>query len=109
MNPSDYFWFEPTDDQRAGWPQWLKDHPEVREIAKRFEPWRMYRLTTTGQVCMVLSFSEDGTMRIYAEHPGLGSISGRNVFGINPDDLVLWTENDENSVDYEDGFGTIEP
>ena len=62
----------------------------VRAVAERLPPWLAYRLTTTGQVCRVLAISEDGTVRIYAEHPDLGGISGTGVFGIDPATLVPW-------------------
>lgn len=35
------------------------------------------------------------TARVYVEHPGLGEISGRQVFGIDPDDLTPWIDADE--------------
>jgi hypothetical protein len=94
-------WTEPTDENRAAWAQWLDERPgHVRAVAERFDPWTMYRLTTTGQRCQVIGFHEaDGdipvTVYIYAEHRILGPITGVNVFGIDPADVVPWTEADE--------------
>jgi len=89
-------WYEPTEDQAAEWNAWIAERPEcVRRIAERFEPWVLYRLTTTGQRCSVLAFAENGTVRIQAEHPALGEISAVEVFGIEPETLVPWTEADE--------------
>lgn len=88
-------WYEPTEEQRAAWQAWVAERPEsVRAIAERFTPWTLYRLTTTGQRCSVLAFSEGGTVRIQAEHPALGEISATQVFGIDPTELVEWTEAD---------------
>jgi hypothetical protein len=87
-------WTEPTDEVRALWQEWLDERPaDVRAVAERFNPWTMYRLTTTGQRCQVIGFHEtdDGpTVYIYAEHETLGPMTGVNVFGINPDDVVPW-------------------
>ena len=91
-------WTDPTDEQRAAWEEWKAD-PErpadMREVASRFDPWTMYRLTTTGQRCGVTSFFESSetqpvTLGIYAEHATLGPITGVGVFGIKPEDLVPW-------------------
>ena len=82
-------WTEPTDEMRAAWEQWLDENPEV-PLARRFFPWAMYRLTTTGQRCQMLAFSEGGTVRVYAEHEELGPMTGVEVFGVDPNDLVPW-------------------
>lgn len=94
-------WETPTDDQVAAWQAWVAERPPaVRDVAERLNPWDMYRLTTTGQRCRILSFGEvvtdDGaptgevTVTIYAEHRDLGAVSGRQVFGIKPEELVPW-------------------
>ncbi len=91
-------WTDPTDEQIAAWDEWIAERPpEISEVAHhyRLDPWTMYRLKTTGQRCQLLAFSEaecvdDVTVRIYAEHAGLGPITGVEVFGINPRDLEPW-------------------
>ena len=102
-------WMEPAVEQIAAWQQWVAERPEhVRVIATRFDPWTLYRLTTTGQRCSLTGFHEGVkncdetdvdplrvTACIHAEHPVLGVMSARNVFGIDPDKLVPWTEADE--------------
>jgi len=94
-------WTNPTDAQRAEFAAWIAERPDhVRAVAERFDPWTMYRLTTTGQRCRVIGFHESEgptpvTLYIYAEHPTLGEITGRNVFGIEPETVVPWTEADE--------------
>jgi hypothetical protein len=114
-------WNEPTEEQKIAYRAWLEERPaHVRAVAARFDPWTMYRLTTTGQrarfigcdvgflncgespcspSCRIPSghggeHSDVGrvTARIYAEHLELGPISGHGVLGIDPDDLAPWTE-----------------
>lgn len=104
-------WTTPTAAHEAAWREWLAARPDrVRAIAERFDPWTMYRLTTTGQRCQFLGCDvgaqncgeieadpERVTVRIYAENPILGAITGTEVFGISPDDLQPWT--DDISID----------
>lgn len=40
----------------------------VREVAERWPAWRMYTLTTTGQVVSIQSYAEDGTVTVQV-HP----------------------------------------
>jgi hypothetical protein len=108
-------WFEPTDEQRAAWSEFLATRPpHVRDVASRFAPWTLYKLITTGQRCSVLGFHEiddeesakiaaDGcgvssapvAVCIHAENPTLGILTARNVFGIDPATLIEWTEANE--------------
>lgn len=97
-------WDEPNDEQRAMFATWVAERPpHVRAIAERFDPWTMYRLVSTGQRCRVIGYHADEdddprqrvTVRVYVENPGLGPLTGRNVFGIDHDDIVPWTDADE--------------
>ena len=108
-------WYEPDAAKHAAWKAWLAERPpHVRAVAERFNPWTLYKLTTTGQRCSIIGFHEVDvekakqpspsgcgvaavpvTAYIHAEHPVLGAISARNVFGIDPDELVEWTQADE--------------
>lgn len=90
-------WTTPEQEHRDAWSEWLAERPEnVRTVAERFDPWTMYRLTTTGQRCQVIGFHETSdeatpvTVYIYAEHETLGPMSGVQVFGIDPATLVPW-------------------
>jgi hypothetical protein len=88
-------WATPTNEQRQAWQTWLDERPpHVKSVAGNFDPWAMYRLTTTGQRCQVIGFHEtenDGvTVYIYAEHETLGPMTGVQVFGIDPSTLVPW-------------------
>ncbi len=115
-------WFEPTEEQVVAWREWLDGRPDyVRQVAQRFDPWTMYRLTSTGQRCAFrgcdvgaltcsqsrcpddacrLPAGHEGahaaignvTVRIYAEHPDLGEISAVEVFGIGADELTPWPD-----------------
>ena len=120
--PPPLAWDDPTDEQRKMYAEFLSERPEhVRAVAARFDPWTMYRLTTTGQRCRVIGFhetEEDGvTVYLYAENPVLGEVTGRNVFGIDPPTVVPWTEADEpepiagnfevTSIDHENGIVTF--
>lgn len=83
----------PTDEMLTEWRDWLADRPPVvLAMAEKLPPWRWYRLATTGQVCRVVAYDEGRAVRIYAEHPGLGAITGVVVFGVNPDDLEPWNK-----------------
>ncbi len=92
--PDRYADDEVTDEMLAEWQAWLADDrpPAVLEMAARLSPWRWYRLATTGQACRIVAFAENRTVSIYAEHPGLGPITGVKVFGVSPDELVPWNE-----------------
>lgn len=112
-------WFEPTADQIAEWQRWLAARPShVRVVAERFDPWTLYRLTTTGQRVSFTGCHEGArncgeadvdpmrvTVAVHAEHPVLGEVSARNVFGIDPDSLVPWTTADEPADALPSSFG----
>lgn len=41
--------FEPTQEQRDGWAQWLGERPtHVKAIAEKMPPWELQHLKTTG-------------------------------------------------------------
>jgi hypothetical protein len=99
---------DPTEENKAAWAQWLDERPPfVRAVAERFNPWTMYKLLGTGQRAQIIGFHSDGdddprqrvTAYIYVEHPVLGPLSGRKVFGIDPEELAPWTEADEPPAD----------
>ncbi len=86
----------PTEEQIAEWNAWVAERPDaVRKVAERFKPWRLYRLArseTAGHRVTLVSFSEgDGgavtvTVNVTGEFNRVAF--ERQVFGVNPDDLV---------------------
>lgn len=79
---------EPTREQVIVWRKWVESRPPlVRDLARRFEPWSLYRLETTGHRVTVYSYSEDNTVTVDV----LGRFNlvkfERRVFGISPHDL----------------------
>ena len=80
---------EPTPAQEAEWNEWVASRPEcVRKIAERFEPWSLYQMKNTGQRCTIVSFSEDGTIKVAITGEFNAVMFEREVFGISPDNLV---------------------
>jgi hypothetical protein len=80
---------EPTPEQIQGWKEWVESRPDpVKAVAKRFDPWTLYKLKTTGHNVTLYSFSEVGTVTVdvRAEFNEV-LLHERRVFGINPDDL----------------------
>ena len=85
---------QPSKLQRKLWNQWIEERPaSIQEVARRFDPWTLYRLKTTGQRVYILSFSEpgeDGKVRCRVGVSGEFNLVTfeRDVTGIDPDDLV---------------------
>jgi hypothetical protein len=88
-------WFNPTEEQLRMWDVWIAERPEiVRQVAKNFQPWKLYRLTTTNHKVTLAVFDEEDdnitvTLRVnvLAEF-NENLLHERRVFGIVPDDLV---------------------
>lgn len=83
---------EPTEEQLAEWNEWVAARPEhVRRVAKRFDPFSLYRMKSTGSRVTLVGFGEhdDGsvTMTIYIGGKFNAVIFERQVFGVSPDDL----------------------
>jgi hypothetical protein len=83
---------EPTEEMRASYQQWVATRPEcVRVVAERFEPWALYRMKSTGQRVVILSFGEAEddtvTLTVYISGEFNLTLFNRQVFGIKPDDL----------------------
>ena len=80
---------EPNPEQETEWKAWVASRPAcVRVIAERFDPWSLYQMKSTGHRCTLVSISENGTITV-AINGDLNFVTfDRQVFGINPDDLV---------------------
>lgn len=72
---------------------WLETRPPVvRDVAERFPPWHLYRLTTTGQNARIVAYAENGTVRCDCWHDWAPEFTLVNVFGIDPNTLEVQTE-----------------
>lgn len=83
-------WTEPTPDQLEGYHAWIASRPpNVRAIAKNFEPWSLYLLKSTGQRVTVYSFSHADPVTLTVQVEGKFNLVtfDRQVFGISPSDL----------------------
>ena len=82
----------PTDEQQKAWRDWVASRPDnVRKVAERFDPWTLYRMKSSGHRVVVHGFSEgdEGVTLQVAVLAEFNLIAmERNVFGIDPDDLV---------------------
>lgn len=88
--------FEPTEEMIRDWAKWLAERPEkVREAAKHFFPWKLYRLKTGSgkQRVTIICFEEpaDANAKVTCKIAVTGQFNAlafeRQVFGIDPDDL----------------------
>lgn len=94
---------EPNAEQLAEWEEWLAGRPPaVAEVAREKPPWRLYRLTTTGQRGPITSYgeTEDGRCLVTMEFGPPLNVSPvtLGVFDIDPetveetDDWRPWYE-----------------
>jgi hypothetical protein len=79
---------EPSDEDIREWLKWVEERPEpVKSIAKRFDPWSLYRFRDGGQRATLVSISENGTVTVRVTGEFNIVMFDRDVFGVNPDDL----------------------
>lgn len=87
---------QPTEAQERQFAAWVAERPDVIRAlisARRFDPWTLYRLKTTGQRVYIISFSEPEesggkvTLRVVVSGKFNLVAFERGVFGIDPDDL----------------------
>ena len=83
---------EPTPEQEAAYHVWVAERsPQVRAVAERFDPWSLYRLTTTGHRVIVKAFNEaaDGsvTLRVGVHAQFNAVMFEYDVFGIPASEL----------------------
>jgi len=81
---------------RIGFGLWLCTRPwSVWLIAFKLPPWHIYKIKPTGQLAQIISYFEDGTVRVQIinddEHPFTTALFpyGYQVFGYGPDDLEI--------------------
>jgi hypothetical protein len=84
---------EPTQQMQDEWSSWVEERPAcVREVARRFAPWKLYRMKDTGHRVLVSAFDESKSSGIVSCRV---IVSGqfnavsfeRQVFGIDPNNL----------------------
>ena len=85
--------YEPTDVQERGWREWVAERPaNVRAVAERFDPWSLYLMKSSDHIVSVVSFGEadDGEVTLTVNVSGDYNVVlfEREVFGVDPDDLV---------------------
>lgn len=85
--------FEPSPEQVSKWNAWVQERPEaVRAVADKIFPWKLYRIISTGHRVTVVSFDEheDGHVTCRVVVGGEFNLVAfeREVFGIDPEDLV---------------------
>jgi len=76
------------------WQQWISKRPKViRDLAKRVPPDYIYRIKATRQECAIVSYYEDGTLKVWVNSwfpvfvPDEPAQFGYEVFGYKPEDL----------------------
>lgn len=83
--------YEPTQEQRDGWEAWVNERPPaVKAVAERFQPWKLYRLGSTGHRVYIYSIGEGDEITLTVVVSGEYNFVTfeRRVFGIYPDELV---------------------
>ncbi len=82
---------EPTREQEIGWREWVESRPlGVRDVAKCFEPWSLYRMKSTGQRVVLTGFDEGKhavAVRVAVTGEFNFTVFEREVFGVDPGDL----------------------
>ena len=82
-------YFEPTQEEVDGWRVFKESLPEkIRIVADKFEPWRLYKMSSTGHRCYVHSIGEDGTMMMTVSDKYNLVMYPRIVFGIPAEELT---------------------
>ena len=80
--------YEPSKKQIKEWDKWVESRPKVvRDVARRFKPWELYRMKPSGKRVTLCSFAEDGTVTVCINSEFNLIVFERQVFGVNPDDL----------------------
>lgn len=77
------------DINQPGYVEWLAEQPpEIRALAERLPPDRLYRLSPTGQRVTIAAYSEDGTVIVNITGQYNLCDFSRSVFGIDPANLT---------------------
>lgn len=77
--------------EEAAWQKWVKSRPEIVRDAitkHNLRPDTLYRLKPSNHRVYLYSVSEDGTVTVVVSGEYNRVVFGRQVFGINPADLM---------------------
>lgn len=82
----------PTPEELAAWNAWVESRPEnVRDLARRLDPWTLYRLKSSGHRVTIYAIDEhnDEPVTLRVNVTGAFNLVAfeRCVFGISPGDL----------------------
>ena len=86
---------DPSEEELTEWREWLASRPQnVRDVAEKLEPWKLYRLNSSGNRVLIMSFGEpvDPAEPVTVRAAVLGLFNRivfeRSVFGILPSELT---------------------
>src|SRR5690242_16066373 len=80
--------YTPTPKDKQIYNDWMATRPpHIQEVARRFRPWRLYRLATSGCRVTIDGFGEDGTVSVFVSGKYNATPFEHRVFGVDPDDL----------------------
>ncbi len=77
-----------TDQQQIEWNKWVESRPPIiQDLCRRFPPYNLYKLESTGQRVTIYSYSEDGTLTVNITGEYNIVMFDRQVFGIKAKDI----------------------
>lgn len=78
-----------TEDKSSVFDQWLKDKPDcIKDLARRFPPYLLYRMKSSGHRVTIYGYHEDGSLSVSITGTYNRVIFNRHVFGVLPADLI---------------------
>jgi hypothetical protein len=84
--------YEPSSEQQTEWLRFVESRPPaVRNVARQFSPWLLYRIKESGHRVVIYCFEEndDGTVTLKVDVTAAFNalMFERRVFGVKPEDL----------------------
>ena len=85
--------YEPTEEQLKDWNEWVASRPpNVRAVAEKLVPWKLYRMGSSGHRVCLYSYDEemDGSVTLKVDVRGEFNfvVMERRVFGVKPEELT---------------------
>lgn len=78
-----------ADLNTAEWGRWLAERPQViRDMAVKYPPDRLYRMSSSGHRCYLLSYNEDDTVTVAVTGQYNFVVFDRRVYGVDASELV---------------------